>query len=96
MVFIPNGELPTVISLTHTASNDAIFKLTNDKLLFRDLNIHCYTNDALYGAFRVVDAVLTSNAIASFRDGDLSDFQFKNRVAGSNCKIVAVFTLKGV
>ncbi|GAH69114.1 unnamed protein product [marine sediment metagenome] len=38
-----------VISFTHTATDDLIFRLTSSHMWFREANMHIVTNDALYG-----------------------------------------------
>jgi len=84
----------TFISISKTATSDAKFNLCGiSDMWFSELNVHCATNNALYGDVHNQDAPINANDVMSFRDCNLKDIFFKNASAGSNCVIYAVGSL---
>jgi len=85
----------SVIQLSHTATADTKFSLTQTPLWFRELNIHVLTNDARYGDTNITDSnpSITAGNGVSFQDVDLSTIFFKNSTGGSNTTIVAIGVL---
>ncbi len=78
------------ISISYTATADAMFHLIEADLWFRDVNIHITTNNAKYGDRSAQEAEITSGDIVCFEDVNLADIFFKNAGAGSNTVIRAV------
>jgi hypothetical protein len=75
---------------TFTATTDAPFRLSDDpNLVLQSCNIHCYTNDALYGNSLALPGIIRANAVMWF-DAPIRpyDLMFENLTAGSNTTIV--------
>lgn len=83
----------SLIAFNITFSDDSEHRLTEINIPFYEMNIHCYTNPAKYGAMGTVEAEIGANDVIWFQNGNIRDFLFKNKVAGSNAKIVAVATV---
>lgn len=84
-------DYPTsVISFSLTMTDDNPHRVTEFDIPYYEVNLHCYTNDLLYGTGEVLAAKILADDVASFRNGNLRDFLFKNAAAGSNGQIVAV------
>jgi len=84
---LPNN----IITRTHTAAADTMFKLVSAPMWFNSLNVHCLTNTAFYGDRTAQDAPLFVNDVFYCEHPiDLNQMYFKNYTGGSNCKIVAV------
>lgn len=82
-------------SKSKTADSDGAFVVEQDEnIVLVSGNVHCYTNDALYGNSCSLDAVLRANAVVWFENMRPCDMLFQNNVAGSNAKIVIVGTQK--
>jgi len=87
--------IPSVIQLSHTATSDTKFSLTQTPLWFREVNIHVLTNDARYGDTNISSSnpsITAGNGI-SFQDVDLSSIFFMNSAGGSNTTIIAIGVL---
>lgn len=74
-------------------SDDNAHPLTVQDIPFYEVNLHCYTNDLLYGNGTVIAAKILADDVASFKNGNLRDIFIKNAVAGNNGQIVAVATV---
>jgi len=81
---------PSVVTYTHTATDDAAFRLIFTQLWLREANIHVATNNAKYGDLNNQDASITTSDIATFYDFNLADLYFKNATGGSNTTIYLV------
>ena len=82
------GEtLPKVVYYTHTAAADTQFRLITEDLWLREANIHCLTNNALYGDYNTQNATFNTGDVISFQDFNLADMYFKNATGGSNTVI---------
>lgn len=82
-------------SKTFTATDDAPFIVEEDiSVVLVSGNIHCYTNDSLYGNAGGLDAIIRANAVAWFDNLRPADMVFQNLTAGSNTKITIVGTQK--
>lgn len=84
----------TVYIKSKTATADTPFQVEptgseEGETILSAINIHCYTNDAYYGALTTQTAIIRANAVVWF-DGKIrvSDLWFKNYTAGSNTVIV--------
>lgn len=77
-------------SIEYQLADDAAHNLTAESVPFYECNIHIYDNDVYYGSGAVNKAVASANSVLTFRNGDLKDFFFKNKVAGNNGRIVVV------
>ena len=86
-------SISSVVAFTMTMSDDNAHRIVEFDCPFYDLNIHCYTEDANYGNMHTTDGEILTGDVAFFRNGNLKDFLFKNKSAGSNCKIVCVATV---
>lgn len=62
-------------------------------LPFYEANFHIYTNDVNYGDGSVMSAIAQANAVLYFENGNIRDFFFKNRTAGSTATVVVVATV---
>jgi len=85
----------SVVQLSHTATSDLKFSLTQTPLWFREVNIHVLTQDARYGDTNITAAnpsITAGNGI-SFQDVDLSTIFFMNSGAGANTTITAIGVL---
>jgi hypothetical protein len=80
----------SVISLSHTATDDNKFHLSDVDLWASEANIHVLTNDAKYGDFDTQEATITTNDVPFFRNFNIRDIYFKNDGAAANTKIVIV------
>jgi len=76
-----------------TMADDNEHRIVDFDIPFYDCNIHVYTNAAKYGALGVCEAEINANDVVWFSKGNLKDFVFKNKTAGSNTKIVAIATV---
>jgi len=86
---------PSVIQLTHTATDDNKFSLTSHHLFFRELNIHVLNENARYGDTNITSdnpSITAGNGI-TFQDVDLSTIFFMNAGAGANTTITAIGVL---
>jgi hypothetical protein len=83
----------TRVTLSVTAAADGPFRLADKDLYYYDLTVWCLSNDAYMGDGTVMDAPLSTSQVYYDRNGNLADLYFKNKVAGSNCKIVAIATV---
>lgn len=82
-------------SKSFTATDDAPFLVEEDiSVVLVSGNIHCYTNDALYGNAGSLDAIVRANAVVWFDNLRPADLVFQNVTAGSNTKIVIAGTQK--
>ena len=79
-----------VISFTHTATDDLIFRLSQSHMWFREANIHVVTNNALYGDVNLQPATVTAGDIVLFQDFDLSQLYFRNAGAAANTVVHVV------
>lgn len=79
--------------ITKTAAADTMFRLADSPLWFREVNIHCLTNNCYYGDRVDQDAPMTAGDVLTWQDTDLSQWFFKNRTAGSNTVIKAIGVL---
>lgn len=86
----------TTYHRSRTATADTPFQIDNDPTVkLTAVNFHCYTNDLAYGNVSGQEGIIRANAVVWF-DGNIviSDWWFKNNVAGSNGKIVAIGVIK--
>ena len=74
-------------------ADDDPHNLTPESLPFYEANIHIYDNDVYYGNGTNITAIASANSVLTFRNADLKDIFFKNKVAGNNGKIVVVATV---
>ena len=87
-------DLPTSFySISLTMTDDNPHPLTNQDIPFYEVNLHCYTNDLLYGNGTILAAKILADDVASFRNGNLRDIFVQNATAGNNGQIVAVATV---
>ena len=88
------ADLPKVVVYTKTATDDLQFNLTiggdQKPIWLREANIHCLTNNALYGDVYDQPAAFNTGDVISFQDFNLTDLWFKNATAGSNTVIRCV------
>jgi hypothetical protein len=56
----------------------------------REANIHCITNDALYGKVNHQPATVVAGDILPFQDFNLADMWFRNAGAAANTTIYIV------
>lgn len=80
----------SIISFNMTMTDDNAHRITEFDIPYYEVNLHCYTNDLNYGTGEVIAAKIIADDVASFRNGNLKDFLFKNATAGQNGQIVAV------
>jgi hypothetical protein len=80
----------SVVSISHTATDDNKFKLVTADLWLEDVNIHCYDNNANYGSRSNQNGDLTAGDILTFRYINLNDIFFINNTAGNNTTISAI------
>jgi hypothetical protein len=76
----------------YTASADDPFRLEdNQNIVLKSVNIHVYTNDALYGNSLLQPGTIVANAVIWF-DAPIRPFDliFKNAVAGNNTTIALI------
>jgi hypothetical protein len=88
----------SVYSNAVTATADTAFRVEqNPNVILLSGNIHCYDNDAYYGNAFDTSATIAKDAVIWFdQPFKPSDFMFKNKAAGSNCKIVITGILADV
>jgi len=79
-----------VVSYNKTASDDDPFRIVLTDLWLREANIHCTSNDALYGTATDQQATLSAGDILVFEKFNLGDLYFKNANAGSNTVLYVV------
>ncbi|GAG59136.1 unnamed protein product, partial [marine sediment metagenome] len=79
-----------VITFSHIAANDLIFRLSDNHMWFREANMHIVMNDALYGDVHNQPATITAGDVLPFQDFDLSQMWFKNAGAAANTTIHVV------
>lgn len=80
---------PSFVSITIT-TGDVAQNVTNDEgIIFRDVNVHVYTNGVYYGDGTTMQGQISANAVVGFQ-GRLraKDMFFKNLVAGNNATVV--------
>jgi hypothetical protein len=83
--------IPTVITLTKTATGDEVFKLTNTDIWLSYADIFVYTNNAYMGDKRAQQVAIYANDIYEFPlPININDLFFKNYTAGSNTVIVVI------
>jgi len=80
----------SVISLSHTATDDLKFHLIDVELWASEANIHVVTNDAKYGNFDKQEATIKTTDIPFFRNVNIADLFFKNDGAAANTTIIIV------
>lgn len=83
----------SIITLNKTATSDASFRICDASIPFYDINVHVESNDCKYGTPVAQEAIAVTGSVISFRNGDIRDIWFKNRVAGNNTKIIIVATV---
>ena len=84
-------DLPTTFySISLTMTDDTAHPLTRADIPFYEVNLHCYTNDLLYGNGSIMAAKILADDVASFRSGNLRDIFVQNATPGNNGQIVAV------
>lgn len=79
-----------VVTYSKTATDDLLFRVINTDLWLSNANIHCVTNDALYGDVTTQPATVNAGDILIFEKFNLADLYFKNAGAGSNTTIYVV------
>lgn len=84
------SSIGSFISIDYTATADAAFRLTHISTPFYECNVHIYGNDVYYGTGAVSSAVAAVNSVLTFKNADLKDLFFKNKVAGNNGNVVIV------
>lgn len=83
----------SIVGFSHTMTDDLEHRIVEFDLPFHDLNIHVYTNAAKYGVMGVCEGEIEAGDVAFFQKGNLKDFLFKNKSAGSNARIVCIATV---
>ena len=83
-------ELPKVQYYTITAVDDEQFHVIDTDLWCRDANIHCVTNNSLYGDVTTQVVPFNNGDVISFQDFNLKQLWFRNATAGSNTTIYVV------
>ncbi len=86
----------TFFSIEKTLADDGAHPIVDYDVFFEEINLHCQTNSINYGNALIQDAVMPVGSFASFKNGNLKEIYIRNTGAGSNGKVVAVCTLKGV
>jgi hypothetical protein len=74
-------------------TDDGIHPVSKFDVPFYEVNLHCYTNDLLYGDGNIMAAKIIADDVASFRNGNLRDIFIQNATAGNNGQLVAVATV---
>jgi len=88
------ARVQSFLRAKHTATADTKFRLIHSEAWYRDVNIECQTNDAYYGDTNNQDLILYKDDVLNYTGAvDLSEIYFKNKVAGSNCVIIAAGTM---
>lgn len=82
-----------VYSKTKTLTDSAVL-WEPMKLVLDDCNIHVITNDAKYGNFAIVDAIIYAGDVAWFRHLNLNQLVVKNSTPGSNAVMTIVGTIR--
>lgn len=80
----------TVVVYKHTATDDLQFRLVDTDIWLSNANIHCVTNDALYGNVTEQPVTVTAGDIITYDKFNLADLFFKNAGAAANTVIYCV------
>lgn len=87
------STIASLVTISHTATNDSAFRLTDHDIPFFDANFHVAAQAAKYGDMTAQNADAAVGDVITFRNGNIKDIWFINAAGGANTQIICVATV---